>query len=329
MLTLRYCPQGVELVPALYSDTTCDPNLTVASRVRESVRAKFESYDDFTTHHPDCWRECDCEAVARELNKCCDDEPGQVPWCVESSCPCGEVVPLARVDLGKDPATDPLLIDLDGRPTVSDRCQPRLTRITNVEGWVHGSCVPFRTLFQKNGRLLDYVPLTVNFTRKICPESVYAGTGIGRQTFVVRYENAGEGVSGLLRSPRSPVLLENQQSAAYFLEKKALREVLLGMKGEKVHHRIIKHCTLRVTLACDFLIDCHGQAVDGNFLRAGFDTGDGIPGGTFESWFEVCMRCGRGHEHPPRSDDYEREPEEDLDPYGNDEGDDDDEGVDE
>jgi hypothetical protein len=41
----------------------------------------------------------------------------------------------------------------------------------------------------------------------------------------------------------------------------------------------------RVMVRCDFLIDANGQAVDGNHLSGAVPTGDGTPGGTFESWF--------------------------------------------
>jgi len=44
---------------------------------------------------------------------------------------------------------------------------------------------------------------------------------------------------------------------------------------------------LHVTLKCDFILDCRGLPVDGEHLRGRKLTGDGAPGGTFESWFYV------------------------------------------
>jgi collagen triple helix repeat protein len=46
-----------------------------------------------------------------------------------------------------------------------------------------------------------------------------------------------------------------------------------------------KRAMVRVMLRCDFLIDEKKIAVDGNFLGANMPSGDGIPGGEFESWF--------------------------------------------
>jgi hypothetical protein len=44
---------------------------------------------------------------------------------------------------------------------------------------------------------------------------------------------------------------------------------------------------LHITLKCDFILDCRGLPVDGEHLRGRPLTGNGVPGGTFESWFYV------------------------------------------
>jgi len=64
----------------------------------------------------------------------------------------------------------------------------------------------------------------------------------------------------------------------------------------------VKDPTIYVTLDCDFLTDAYGRAVDGDHLYASLrrpeavqpeekpllgPTGDGIEGGTFESWFQL------------------------------------------
>jgi hypothetical protein len=50
----------------------------------------------------------------------------------------------------------------------------------------------------------------------------------------------------------------------------------------------------RVALKCDFLLDNDpdqgGQAVDGDFLGGRLPTGDGVPGGEFESWFTLTLK---------------------------------------
>jgi hypothetical protein len=44
---------------------------------------------------------------------------------------------------------------------------------------------------------------------------------------------------------------------------------------------------VRVLVSCDFLLDEKGLAVDGDFLGGTLDSGDGVAGGTFESWFTL------------------------------------------
>jgi hypothetical protein len=47
-----------------------------------------------------------------------------------------------------------------------------------------------------------------------------------------------------------------------------------------------KTAMVRVKLKCDFLVDAkEKRPVDGNFLRGTMPTGDGVPGGDFDSWF--------------------------------------------
>jgi hypothetical protein len=57
-----------------------------------------------------------------------------------------------------------------------------------------------------------------------------------------------------------------------------------------------------ITLKCDFLLDCHGVAVDGNHLGGVLPSGDGVPGGTFESWFRVVP----DHEYPEYEKNYKQ-----------------------
>lgn len=48
---------------------------------------------------------------------------------------------------------------------------------------------------------------------------------------------------------------------------------------------------LRVRLNCDFLMDDTGQAVDGSFLGGRLPTGNGCPGGIFESWVTIRINA--------------------------------------
>jgi hypothetical protein len=75
----------------------------------------------------------------------------------------------------------------------------------------------------------------------------------------------------------------------------------------------IEETWVYITLKCDFILDCHHMPVDGNHLRGHLPSGDGLPGGTFESWFFV----GEDNENYGRSrgPDRERAPD-----YGDEEG---------
>jgi hypothetical protein len=56
---------------------------------------------------------------------------------------------------------------------------------------------------------------------------------------------------------------------------------------------------LFLCLRCDYLVDDRGHAVDGNLLARWNEgsvivdapTGDGVPGGAFESWIQVRMKA--------------------------------------
>lgn len=49
-----------------------------------------------------------------------------------------------------------------------------------------------------------------------------------------------------------------------------------------------------VTLLCDFVLDEHGKPVDGNHLGGRLPSGNGAPGGAFESWFRIPEFGGAG-----------------------------------
>jgi hypothetical protein len=46
----------------------------------------------------------------------------------------------------------------------------------------------------------------------------------------------------------------------------------------------------RVVLKCDYLAGTQEKVVDGDFLGCRFPTGDGVPGGDFESWFKLVLK---------------------------------------
>jgi hypothetical protein len=41
----------------------------------------------------------------------------------------------------------------------------------------------------------------------------------------------------------------------------------------------------RIVVKCHYLTDSQDRPVDGDFLKGSLPSGDGVPGGDFESWF--------------------------------------------
>jgi hypothetical protein len=49
----------------------------------------------------------------------------------------------------------------------------------------------------------------------------------------------------------------------------------------------IERALVHIALKGDFLPDRHGSPVDANHLNGLLPSGNGVAGGTFESWFQV------------------------------------------
>jgi hypothetical protein len=99
--------------------------------------------------------------------------------------------------------------------------------------------------------------------------------GINERTFVVQYgeqhdERQMEDLD-FVEYGRAPYLSADGRTAIYEIRKPAT------YRSHIIH----------VTVRCDFILDCRRQPVDGNHVAGMLPTGDGIAGGTFESWFHV------------------------------------------
>jgi hypothetical protein len=77
-----------------------------------------------------------------------------------------------------------------------------------------------------------------------------------------------------------PPALEEDCQAVFKIDPDYLTE-------HRGRNRSIVENLVYVTIKCNYILDCHNNPVDGDFLRARFPTGDGVPGGVFESWFRV------------------------------------------
>ena len=267
LLCLRYAEEPIEHVPALYAEGTCDPTRHEANRVREVACLEVCSLDEVD---PDCWRVPGGDPVARCRDDCDDELPGPAGICLEPECPCGSLVPLALIhprdpDVGYAAGFD---VDTQGRRTLPTAPE-FLTHIVGIN-WPHGGEITLSHLREDLGGRLE-----VHFDRKLLPTEGDA-VGINAHTFVVQYGGVQQDLEFLPSHTDHPPGLEDDCRAVFTIDPDYI-EGRQNIAGSVVY----------VTLKCDFILDCHENPVDGDHLRARLPSGNGVPGGTFESWFRV------------------------------------------
>ena len=276
LLVMRYVEEQTEEVPVLYNEGQCEPKRKEANRIRETVALELIPYDDVEGN---CWLNPEGDPEARCQDDCGDELPGPGRSCLSPSCPCGEVVPLALIRPGYSPDDD-FEIDLRGRrhlPTPPEL----LTHVVDTN-WDHGSEVSLEKLNNEMGRRLE-----IRFDRKLLPADGDM-TGVSPFTFIVQYGGI-QNTLEFLPSEYDPTV-EDDCVAVFTIDPDYVERRRRGRE-----RRSIAGTVVFVTLKCDFILDCHNNPVDGDFLRARFPTGNGVPGGVFESWFRVVDRYERDY----------------------------------
>jgi hypothetical protein len=260
VICIRYREEELECVPVLDDSCACTSPRLHASRVREIGELQVLPLDD--TYPEGCWPR---QPTGEECRGCDDSEEAE-GGCLEADCECGECVPIGVVAVR---GCEPIEIG-DELPPGPAPAGARFTHITGYS-WTHGGEL---TLNKLEG---DNRELRVTFDRKLLPAaSGESGTGINLATFVVQYVQAQADLEFL--EPEGDPSLDETGCTAIFRVPEAR---LTRGRGTLVGAR------MQVTLRCDFVLDCRGQPVDGNHLRGRTPTGDGVPGGTFESWFTL------------------------------------------
>jgi hypothetical protein len=288
LLVLRYAEEKTEEVPVLYNEGHGDPKRKEANRIRETAVLDVVRLEDVEGN---CWLNPEGDPDARCRDDCDDDLPGPGNSCLSPGCPCGEVVPLALIKPGYSPE-DPFEIDMLGRrylPTPPEL----LTHIVDTN-WTHGGEVSIEELnYEMNRRL------TVRFDRKLL-QAYGDSTGVSPFTFIVQYGGI-QNTLEFLPSEFDPTV-EDDCLAVFTIDPDYVE---VGRRRDRRERRSIAGTLVYVTLKCNFILDCHNNPVDGDFLRARFPTGDGVPGGVFESWFRVTDRYDR--EYNGRDENREEE----------------------
>jgi len=158
----------------------------------------------------------------------------------------------------------------------------RLTHIESVS-WTHRAkyhCHDFMSYFVGNENSPQYF--------EVAFENPVRGEGITPRTFqavAVRYSDreGGAGIPAVV--PARVKLTDDRYRARLYIDPDYARRYL--------DHRDFD---LYLRLRCDLIVDDNGLAVDGNLVARldpdgkyvdGPPTGDGIPGGLFESWIRV------------------------------------------
>lgn len=269
LLVLRYVEEKTEEVPVLYSEGQCDPKHKEANRIREKAVLDVIPLKKVKGN---CWLNPEGDPKAHCRDDCGDELPGPGKSCLKPVCQCGEFVPLALIKPGYSP-DDQFEIDLLGRrylPTPPEL----LTHIVHVN-WPHGGEVSLDDLNHRMRRRLE-----VRFDRKLL-RAEGDRIGVNAFTFVVQYGGIQRTLE-FLPSENDPGV-EEDCVAVFTIDRDYI-------ESNRRHGKNIAGSTVYITLKCDFILDCHNNPVDGNFLRARFPSGDGVPGGIFESWFNVRDR---------------------------------------
>jgi hypothetical protein len=159
-----------------------------------------------------------------------------------------------------------------------------LTRVCETS-WEHGATVPIDELHQAKGRL------QISFTRELADADGIA-SGINRETLIVQH--AGEGDDLEYVPYHTPPRLVDGRHAVYDID--------LGFLNPNRRGGLVGS-TVYITLLADFVLDCHHRAVDGDHIGGTLPSGNGMPGGTFRSWFQVGPPenggYGSGYGTPP------------------------------
>lgn len=276
LLCLEYCQSDSEPVPVLYSEQNCDPQRRENSRIDESygfnwhwVRVSNLPEFHWKTNQGGC-------PDAKEGSPCPEDdcEGGHGPrrCCLEPRCPPHHCVPIAylKPSDGAIGADDIVML---GRPEL-DPPSHLLTHICRIN-WPHGEDVTLDELTSK------FSELRISFDRrlrKVVPQTC-GPNGVNACTFTVQFGGGPEDLDFV--SYAAEPYVENDCVAVFKINPDAndprFKKPYSYLRGQIVF----------ITLKCDFVLDCHGHAVDGNHIGGTLPSGDGIKGGTFESWFRV------------------------------------------
>jgi hypothetical protein len=270
LLALTYRETLTEKVPVLYSPEACGTPPMEYGRIREGYEL---SWHWITKDQLGEWGwlvpgDCGPDEKTPEGKKTprpCHDTHEKC--CLDTDCPKEHVVPLAVIDVDSaDELVETGRINVRGRRVIA-QARHQLTHICDIN-WEHGGFM----------RVSDIGELRVRFDRPLLPPehpSRPGPRGVNERTFMVQY---GE-------------QLDDRPTEDFDFVEYAERPSL-DADGCTATYRILRpgkyrNHVIHITLRCDFILDCERRPVDGDHLAGELPSGNGVPGGTFESWFRV------------------------------------------
>jgi hypothetical protein len=290
-----------EKTPVLFDDGAAGAVREEYNRVREHGEFCWRHYDRQKDVEcwPEAWRLPDLhpDPVACQPPSGTDlnyDYARKLP----PDCPCGPGVPIALVIPEPDSNPGWKTFQLTPRPT--PRRLNRLwapSQLTHIVGtnWEANLGPGTNMMTLQQFWALENL-LEIYFDRPLSTLPSRVG-GVNEFTFQVQYTDPCE--PDMLQR-----LLPSRVRLCPGLERFPNMGAQFVMSLEKLRRRLDAHqqpqqqqqqtnrtrwIDFFITLKCDLILDVNGRAVDGNFLGGGYPTGDGVPGGTFETWFRVNL----------------------------------------
>jgi hypothetical protein len=296
---LRYTECQTELMPAVFDECACGPNGKKPNRICESYDLEILT----TTEEPESFQQ-----VREEKEKC---EPDDCQWIYKTlldGCPeptCIDCIPIAVIrdyTPGQELTTEMIdnrtyrrllpsttTLDLIIRCMLEKLPTKNLTKIVDI-GWTDRGdyhCHDFMRQFI--GEPESPKGFEVTFSAAVNT------SGVTRRTFqaiAVRYVEKAEG-GGFPEVVPATVRWNPERTKIY-----------LDISPHYARARLDRtQFDLYLLVRCDRIVDERGYAVDGDLLArldsdgsylAAPPTGNGIPGGLFESWIRV--HHGETHE---------------------------------
>ena len=164
-----------------------------------------------------------------------------------------------------------------------------LTHIVKIN-WPHGGTLDLSEL-ATGGRLDGRLEIT--FDRDIQPADTYERrdedqydpepgemNGINRFTLRVTYATAGDRMEKEVNfHTRARLDPDDRRKAVFYIDPQSW--------GDDEEDERLPEGNVFIRLLGDFVLDCHGNPIDANHVGGQLPSGNGAPGGTFESWFRL------------------------------------------